>query len=107
MTAKREHRRFWWTERRSRLRLTSVFSLPVLALIRFYQKNISKQIRSRQCRFNPTCSHYACEAIARYGLIRGGLLTYRRISRCNPSHPAGDDPVPKEYEYSLEFGINV
>lgn len=94
MTRNRPHRRLWCPELQSRLRLARVFSLPVLALIRLYQETISKEIQSRQCRFNPTCSHYAYEAIARYGLILGGLLTYKRISHCNPNYPAGDDPVP-------------
>ncbi|MCK5260917.1 MAG: membrane protein insertion efficiency factor YidD [Thermoplasmatales archaeon] len=64
-------------------------------MIRFYQRNISKQIKSRQCRFKPTCSQYGYEAITRHGLIVGGLMTYKRISRCNPNHPGGDDPVPE------------
>ena len=80
--------------RRSRRHAKSVFSIPVLMLIRFYQKNISGQIKSRRCRFRPTCSQYAYEAITRYGLIAGGVLTYKRLSRCNPYHQAGDDPVP-------------
>ena len=67
---------------------------PGLALIRFYQTVLAKEIHSRHCRFNPTCSHYAYEAIARHGLIFGALLAYKRISRCNPSHPGGNDPVP-------------
>lgn len=81
------------SERWPRVR-PSLFSLPVLAFIQLYQETLSKQIRARQCRFNPTCSQYAYEAIAQYGLIGGGLLAYNRISRCNPRHPAGDDPVP-------------
>ena len=88
-----EHHQFWGSERWPRVG-PSIFSLPVLALIHLYQKTVSKQIQARQCRFNPTCSQYAYEAIAQYGLIVGGLLAYNRISRCNPSHPAGNDPVP-------------
>jgi putative membrane protein insertion efficiency factor len=88
-----EHHRFWRSGRRSPVR-PSIFSLPVLALIQLYQKTVSKQIQARQCRFNPTCSQYAYDAIAQYGLIVGGLLARNRISRCNPSHPAGNDPVP-------------
>jgi len=71
-----------------------VFAQPALALIRLYQRSVSGQIRSRQCRFDPTCSCYASEAIARHGLLAGGLLAYRRVTRCNPDHRAGDDPVP-------------
>ncbi len=47
-----------------------------------------------QCRFEPSCSCYALEAIARHGAARGGWLAVRRTLRCNPWHPGGNDPVP-------------
>jgi len=47
-----------------------------------------------QCRHEPSCSHYALEALARHGAARGSLLTARRILRCNPWNPGGYDPVP-------------
>lgn len=94
MSVGREYRRFFWPEQQFWQYLTTAFSFPVLALIRLYQQTISKQISSRQCRYNPTCSQYAYEAIARYGLTVGGSMAYKRILRCNPGQPAGSDPVP-------------
>jgi putative membrane protein insertion efficiency factor len=67
---------------------------PVLALIRLYQQHGSPRPAARRCRFEPTCSQYAYEAVDRYGVIRGGLLTCKRIARCHPRTPAGADPVP-------------
>lgn len=65
-----------------------------LAAIRFYQKNISAHTPP-SCRFIPTCSNYAYEAINKYGAVKGGWLTLRRLLRCNPFYK-GDiyDPVP-------------
>jgi hypothetical protein len=47
-----------------------------------------------QCRYEPSCSHYALEALSRHGAARGGVLAVRRVLRCNPWMPGGDDPVP-------------
>jgi hypothetical protein len=47
-----------------------------------------------QCRFEPSCSHYALEALSRHGAARGSLLAARRVLRCNPWMPGGHDPVP-------------
>ncbi|MCI5993173.1 MAG: membrane protein insertion efficiency factor YidD [Clostridiales bacterium] len=65
-----------------------------LWLIRFYQRSISPAFPPR-CRFSPTCSQYALEAIERYGVWRGGWLACKRLLRCNPFYK-GDyfDPVP-------------
>ena len=66
----------------------------LLALIRMYQKHVSPAFPPR-CRFIPTCSQYAAEAISKYGALRGGLLALGRLLRCNPFNK-GDifDPVP-------------
>lgn len=62
-------------------------------LIRFYQQWISPLYRPC-CRFMPTCSAYAIEAIQKYGLVKGGYLSIRRILKCHPFHKGGYDPVP-------------
>ncbi len=63
------------------------------ALIRGYQLGLSPYLPQR-CRFYPTCSRYALEAIERFGAIRGGYLAIRRICKCHPFHPGGVDLVP-------------
>jgi uncharacterized protein len=64
-----------------------------LFLIRFYQKAISPYLPP-SCRFTPTCSHYGYEAIQKYGFLKGGWLTIKRVGRCHPFTPGGYDPVP-------------
>lgn len=64
-----------------------------LFLIRVYQKAISP-LFPPSCRFQPTCSHYGYEAIQKYGFLKGGWLTVKRIARCHPFTPGGYDPVP-------------
>lgn len=64
-----------------------------LLIIRAYQVLISP-LFPRCCRFAPTCSHYAAEALSRHGWWRGLGLTLRRLGRCHPFHPGGWDPVP-------------
>lgn len=66
----------------------------IVASIRFYQKLVSPNLGAN-CRFQPTCSSYAAEAVSRYGIWRGGWLGIRRISRCHPLRPGGHDPVPE------------
>ena len=63
-------------------------------LVRVYQATLSKMLPSNTCRFYPSCSHYAYQAIYRYGLIRGGVMGVWRVMRCNPFNPGGFDPVP-------------
>ncbi len=62
--------------------------------IRGYQRLISPLIPP-SCRFTPTCSQYAAEAIDRFGSVRGSYLATLRICRCHPFHPGGYDPVPE------------
>ncbi len=67
--------------------------LPLLALIRIYQLTISRALPAGTCRFHPTCSHYGYQAIARYGLFKGGWMAVWRVLRCQPFNPGGYDPV--------------
>lgn len=64
-----------------------------ISLITLYQRFISPLL-PRTCRFYPSCSEYAKQALQKYGLVRGGWLALKRISRCHPLHPGGLDPVP-------------
>lgn len=64
----------------------------ILGLIRAYQVAISPLLGS-SCRYYPTCSHYAHEAVVRYGPGRGTYMAVRRLLRCHPFHPGGYDPV--------------
>ena len=66
----------------------------LLAAVRFYQRAISPALPPR-CRFYPTCSAYALEAIERHGAVRGTWLALRRIVKCAPWHPGGVDLVPE------------
>ena len=65
----------------------------LLIPIRFYQKVISPCL-GPHCRYTPTCSQYAFEAISKYGFFKGGRLAIKRILRCHPWHEGGYDPVP-------------
>jgi uncharacterized protein len=65
----------------------------LLAVIRFYSRAISPALPPR-CRFYPTCSAYAAEAVERHGAARGTWLAVRRLVKCAPWHPGGVDPVP-------------
>ncbi|MEW6572308.1 MAG: membrane protein insertion efficiency factor YidD [Bacillota bacterium] len=66
----------------------------VLAVLRVYQAVISPLLPPR-CRFYPTCSQYAFEAVQRYGVMRGGLMAVSRVMRCHPFSSGGYDPVPE------------
>lgn len=95
------------TEERAGLRRAPLFPQPgslvgwlllpftwlSIALIRLYQLVISPAIPP-SCRFAPSCSQYALEAVQRYGAVKGWFLGLRRLSRCHPWNPGGVDPVP-------------
>jgi hypothetical protein len=70
-----------------------IIALPFILIIKLYQLVISPLFPS-SCRYIPTCSHYAEEALNKYGLIKGGWLSVRRILRCHPWASSGFDPVP-------------
>ena len=72
-------------------------AMLMLAVIRLYQLTLSALV-GRHCRFQPTCSRYAAEAIRRFGAVRGGVMAVRRIGRCHPWGGGGWDPVPEERE---------
>lgn len=65
----------------------------LIALVKFYRKKISP-LRKPCCRFVPTCSEYALEAIEKYGALKGAWLALRRFLKCHPLHKGGYDPVP-------------
>ncbi|MDX9717486.1 membrane protein insertion efficiency factor YidD [Thauera sp. WH-2] len=65
----------------------------LIALVRFYRYAISPML-GRNCRFHPTCSEYAIEAIQRHGALRGSWMAAKRVGRCHPFNPGGYDPVP-------------
>ncbi|HUW27128.1 MAG TPA: membrane protein insertion efficiency factor YidD [Sulfuriferula sp.] len=65
----------------------------LIYLVKVYQYAISPMMGTH-CRFTPTCSQYAVEAITKYGAARGFWLSMRRLSRCHPRNPGGYDPVP-------------
>ena len=65
----------------------------VMTLIRFYRRQISPALPPC-CRYFPTCSDYALQAVQKYGAVKGGWLAAKRIARCNPFHKGGYDPVP-------------
>jgi uncharacterized protein len=76
--------------------VAGVMSVPrrlLAAVIRGYQAAISPLLPP-SCRFHPSCSQYALEAVTRHGALRGSWLAARRLARCHPFHPGGYDPVP-------------
>jgi putative membrane protein insertion efficiency factor len=74
--------------------IRKIFVLP----IRLYQVTLSPLLGPSKCRFKPTCSHYAVEAIEEWGIFKGSWLAIRRVLRCHPWGGFGYDPVPKRTE---------
>lgn len=79
---------------RGRRPAASLPARPLILLVRLYQLALAPLIGG-QCRFRPTCSHYAIEALSRCGAWRGTWLTVRRLLRCHPWGGSGHDPVPE------------
>lgn len=75
-------------------RIRAVLRRIAVAPIVVYRRVISPLKPAPSCRFHPTCSAYAVDAILTHGVIRGGWLTVRRVAKCHPWHPGGLDPVP-------------
>ena len=71
-------------------------ALPIF-LIKLYRYAISPLL-GNHCRFSPSCSCYAEQALSRYGIVKGGWLSLRRLARCHPWHPGGLDPLPDDKE---------
>lgn len=75
----------------------SAASRALLRLVRWYQRDLSPRKPAPTCRFTPSCSQYAAEAVERHGALKGGWLATWRVVRCNPLVPGGFDPVPGEW----------
>lgn len=69
-------------------------------MLRVYQLFISSLLGPQKCRFYPTCSQYAIEAVRLHGACRGSLLATKRLCKCHPWHPGGVDPVPESLSTS-------
>lgn len=77
-----------------------------IGIIKLYQMLISPLL-GPNCRFHPTCSHYAIEAIARHGVLKGGYLSVRRLIKCQPLHEGGFDFVPKKNDKQSHIDENI
>ena len=106
MSAGADHAGFFtalgMTIRGSAIFLFRLPGLALLALIRVYQRTVSPALPALfgpacGCRFSPTCSHYAEEAIRTHGVLAGAWLSARRLMKCTPLHAGGFDPVPPRF----------
>ena len=78
-----------------KISIKSILIFPFVLVIKIYQLFISP-LTPATCRYNPTCSHYAKEALETHGLFKGGWLSVKRIFSCHPWGGSGYDPVPKK-----------
>jgi len=78
--------------------LATLLRALLIGLVRAYQI-VFRPILGSNCRFTPSCSDYAVEAVREHGAVRGAYLAGRRILRCNPWHAGGDDPVPPRHDH--------
>ena len=86
-----------------------ILATALWLVVRFYQIAISPVIHifpNSGCRFYPTCSEYALQALSRHGALKGGILAFCRILRCNPFCKGGFDYVPKKFRWNRLFSQN-
>ncbi len=69
----------------------------IVKAVRGYQRHFSPLKAAPTCRFSPTCSQYAVEAVEQHGAVKGGWLALWRLARCQPFNPGGVDPVPQQF----------
>jgi uncharacterized protein len=80
--------------------MRKIARITAIGIIQFYRSGISPYLPPH-CRYTPTCSSYAMEAITRFGIVRGGWLAMKRIGRCHPWHEGGYDPVPDDLHRTI------
>ena len=85
-----------------KLLIPNIFKYLFISIIKIYQRFISPFFPS-SCKFSPTCSKYGIEAINKYGPLKGGFLTIKRILRCNPWSKGGYDPIPWKDFYTFKL----
>tara|TARA_A100001011_G_scaffold84359_1_gene88144 strand:+ start:899 stop:1138 length:240 start_codon:yes stop_codon:yes gene_type:complete len=76
-----------------KLLISNLFKLLIINLIKIYQRLVSPFFPS-SCKFSPSCSKYGIEAINKYGVLKGSVITIKRILKCNPWSKGGYDPIP-------------